>query len=133
MNHDDALQELRRQLSTGKATREQYTWAINKAESEMIDMHTVGCYDVLGYAQWEATANVYREVLGLPPCDITQRSDVSPTLSDQEYHSAMVAQLPERQSAKRSNGGGQLWEPCPRCGDEPVHLNCGYCDRHCQC
>ena len=31
------------------------------------------------------------------------------------------------------NGGGQLWEPCPRCGEEPVHLDCGYCDRHCQC
>lgn len=33
----------------------------------------------------------------------------------------------------RRNGGGQLWEPCPRCGEEPVHLDCGYCDRHCQC
>jgi len=36
-------------------------------------------------------------------------------------------------SPKRNNGGGQLWEPCPRCGEEPVHLDCGYCDRHCQC
>jgi hypothetical protein len=25
---------------------------------------------------------------------------------------------------------GQLWEPCPICGTEPVHL-CGYCDKHC--
>lgn len=33
----------------------------------------------------------------------------------------------------RRNGGGQLWEPCPRCGEEPVHVDCGYCDRHCQC
>lgn len=33
----------------------------------------------------------------------------------------------------RRNGGGQLWEPCPRCSEEPVHLDCGYCDRHCQC
>jgi len=33
----------------------------------------------------------------------------------------------------RPNGGGQLWEPCPRCGEEPVHLDCGYCGRHCQC
>lgn len=34
---------------------------------------------------------------------------------------------------KRPGGGGQLWEPCPRCGKEPVHLDCGYCDRHCRC
>lgn len=34
---------------------------------------------------------------------------------------------------KRTNGGGQLWEPCPRCGEQPVHLDCGYCDRHCRC
>lgn len=33
----------------------------------------------------------------------------------------------------RRNGGGQLWEPCPRCGQEPVHLDCGYCDKHCKC
>jgi hypothetical protein len=33
----------------------------------------------------------------------------------------------------RSNGGGQLWEDCPRCGRQPVHLDCGYCDRHCRC
>ena len=33
----------------------------------------------------------------------------------------------------RHNGGGQLWEPCPVCGDEPVHLDCGYCGQHCQC
>jgi hypothetical protein len=34
---------------------------------------------------------------------------------------------------KRRNGGGQLWEECPRCGTEPVHVDCGYCDRHCRC
>jgi len=28
---------------------------------------------------------------------------------------------------------GQLWEPCPRCGDEPVCLDCGYCEKHCVC
>ena len=28
---------------------------------------------------------------------------------------------------------GQLWEPCPRCGDEPVCLDCGLCERHCTC
>lgn len=31
------------------------------------------------------------------------------------------------------NGGGQLWEPCPICGEDPVHLDCGYCDKHCRC
>jgi hypothetical protein len=34
---------------------------------------------------------------------------------------------------KPHNGGGQLWESCPRCGTEPVHVHCGYCDKHCQC
>jgi hypothetical protein len=28
---------------------------------------------------------------------------------------------------------GQLWEPCPRCDEEPVCLDCGYCERHCRC
>ncbi len=28
---------------------------------------------------------------------------------------------------------GQLWEPCPRCEQEPVCVDCGYCQRHCRC
>ena len=28
---------------------------------------------------------------------------------------------------------GQLYEPCPICGAEPVCRNCGYCDRHGKC
>ena len=28
---------------------------------------------------------------------------------------------------------GQLWEPCPRCGDEPVCVDCGLCEQHCTC
>ncbi len=28
---------------------------------------------------------------------------------------------------------GQLWEPCPICGQEPVCLDCGYCYEHCNC
>ena len=28
---------------------------------------------------------------------------------------------------------GQLWEPCPVCGEEPVCVDCGYCARHCKC
>lgn len=28
---------------------------------------------------------------------------------------------------------GQRWEPCPRCGREPVCNECGYCERHCTC
>lgn len=28
---------------------------------------------------------------------------------------------------------GQLWEPCPRCEQEPVCANCGYCAQHCGC
>jgi len=28
---------------------------------------------------------------------------------------------------------GQLWEPCPICGQEPVCLDCGLCKKHCHC
>jgi hypothetical protein len=28
---------------------------------------------------------------------------------------------------------GQLWEPCPICGQEPVCLDCGRCVDHCHC
>lgn len=28
---------------------------------------------------------------------------------------------------------GQLWEECPRCGNEPVCADCGYCERCCNC
>jgi len=28
---------------------------------------------------------------------------------------------------------GQLWEPCPTCGQEPVCLDCGLCYDHCIC
>jgi len=28
---------------------------------------------------------------------------------------------------------GQLWEPCPICGTEPVCLDCGRCRKHCRC
>ncbi len=28
---------------------------------------------------------------------------------------------------------GQLWEPCPGCGTEPVCSDCGYCEQHCSC
>ena len=26
----------------------------------------------------------------------------------------------------------QLWEECPRCGQDPVGT-CGYCEKHCHC
>jgi len=39
--------------------------------------------------------------------------------------------------AKRVRKGplphGQLWEPCPICGREPVCLDCGRCEKHCTC
>jgi len=28
---------------------------------------------------------------------------------------------------------GQLWEPCPICGREPVCVDCGLCRDHCDC
>ena len=28
---------------------------------------------------------------------------------------------------------GQLWQECPKCGTEPVCLDCEYCSRHCHC
>lgn len=39
--------------------------------------------------------------------------------------------------AKRVRKGplphGQLWEPCPICRREPVCVDCGVCERHCDC
>lgn len=36
---------------------------------------------------------------------------------------------------KRRGSSGQLWEPCARrgCENEPVCVDCGYCNRHCNC
>ena len=28
---------------------------------------------------------------------------------------------------------GQLWEPCPICRREPVCVDCGVCEKHCDC
>ena len=38
------------------------------------------------------------------------------------------------QFSKRKSSG-QLWQPCNRrgCNNEPVCLDCEYCDDHCQC
>jgi len=41
-------------------------------------------------------------------------------------------QIMERER-KGSIPHGQLWEPCPRCRQEPVCLNCGLCEQHCIC
>ena len=40
---------------------------------------------------------------------------------------------PQQHERRGPMPNGQLWEPCPRCGDEPVCLDCGYCRRHCVC
>ncbi len=133
-NHQQAVTELRRQLKTGEATRQQYERVIESMESIMIEMHAAGSFDVLGYMQAEATANAYRAALNLEPSSIrAQAATISPTLTNAEYQSAVAATLPQSTRQPRRNGGGQLWEPCPRCGEEPVHLDCGYCDRHCRC
>jgi len=134
MNHQQAVTELRRQLKTGETNRQQYEHAIEMMESEMITMHAAGAFDVLGYMQCEATANAYRAALNLEPSSIrAQAATISPTLTNAEYQSAVAATLPQSTRRPRHNGGGQLWEPCPRCDEEPVHLDCRYCDQHCQC
>lgn len=28
---------------------------------------------------------------------------------------------------------GQLWQECPRCGEEPVCIDCERCKKHCRC
>lgn len=28
---------------------------------------------------------------------------------------------------------GQLWQPCRKCGQEPVCLDCELCEKHCKC
>lgn len=34
---------------------------------------------------------------------------------------------------KRMPKRGQMWEPCPICGQQPVCVGCGYCDDCCVC
>jgi hypothetical protein len=134
MNHQQAVTELRRQLKTGEATRQQYERVIESMESTMIEMHAAGEFDVMGYARSEATANAYREALDLEPSSIREQvSTLSPTLTDADYRSAVSANLPQPSPRKSS---GQLWEPCAKrgCDNEPSCLDCGYClDKHCHC
>jgi len=132
--HATAVRELLRQLGSGEATCQQYERVVEQMESDMIEMHAVGAFDVLHYMQCEATANAYREALQLEPSSIrAQAAQISSTLTNAEYQTAVAATLPQTMRQQRRNGGGQLWEPCPRCGEGPVHLDCGYCDLHCKC
>ena len=43
------------------------------------------------------------------------------------------AEREEKRVRKGPFPHGQLWEPCPICGREPVCLDCGLCEQHCDC
>jgi len=42
-------------------------------------------------------------------------------------------QLVPREPAGNKMPHGQLWEPCPICHQEPVCVDCGFCEKHCTC
>lgn len=41
---------------------------------------------------------------------------------------ATHVKCPEKQASEGPKKTGQLWEPCPRCGQEPVYMPLGLCD-----
>ena len=132
MNHQQAVAELLRQLRTGEATHTMYQRVIDEMELRMTAMHVEGAYDVLGYMQAEATANAYREALGQPPTDITERAKVSPSLTNSEYAAAMASQLPRYAQATTRDTDES--DSCHYCGmaatsigffGEPVCPECG--------
>lgn len=129
MTHTQAVSELRRQLQNAEATREQYQRVIDEMEDEMIAMHIAASFDVLRYAQCEATVAAYRAVLDLPKSNIRKRATVSPTLTNSEYQVAMKSQFPEPARPKRALT--QLWEPCQDCGAEPSYLEYDFRCKNC--
>jgi len=56
---------------------------------------------------------------------------------DLEIETAELVARGEMQIIEHERRGpmpnGQLWEPCPICGQEPVCVDCGYCAEHCHC
>ncbi len=141
MNHEEAVKELNRQLSTGEATRQQYEEVIAVMEGRMAQMHLTANYDVIGYMTAEATANAYREALGLPKSDISARVSevVSPTMSDPEYQAAVTAAVGDAlPKPKKGSGYGKRGirydEECETCGRVSDVCNwCGHCEKHCTC
>jgi len=69
------------------------------------------------------------------PCpDITSGLGIGGAGSD-DYNINTERDVPYSGTGQKRtpSGGGQLWQDCPRCDEQPVHLDCGYCDRHCRC
>jgi hypothetical protein len=131
MTHEQAVTELKRQLATGESTPTQYQQVIDRMESEMVVMHTEASYDVLRYMQCEATANAYREAIAMPKSDITEKSAVSPALTNGEYRTAIATQLP--QPKPRRHSGTRYEENCSICGKYSFEIcnTCGGCPRCC--
>jgi len=44
-----------------------------------------------------------------------------------------TGQLVPREPAGVKMPHGQLWELCPICHQEPVCVDCGFCEKHCTC
>lgn len=136
MTYQEMLVELKRQLTTGEATREQYRAAVDYCELQMAEMHAAACYDVRGYSSLEQSANCYREALSLEPSTVSARARVPASLSDAEYKPAISAQLPELSNPSQWRGfSGELWQECEHrgCHTEPVCVNCFRCRKHCGC
>lgn len=101
-------------------------------------------YDVNGMTQREAAAEANRLNAGLAKqaeaqiakpqsMDIESGLGIGGVGSD-DY--SIHTETPVSYASKttgRKMARGQLWEPCPRCGTEPVCVDCGYCKTHCKC
>ena len=54
-------------------------------------------------------------------------------LVHRKYHSMAATPARAWSDYRRAVNYGNLWEPCERCGREPVCAQCMVCDRHCVC
>ena len=50
-------------------------------------------------------------------------------LDDEEERQLQAQLQPQLQGVERAHGRAQIWEPCPRCGQEPIYLPAGLCQR----
>jgi hypothetical protein len=59
-----------------------------------------------------------------------------PTAAEEMEHIEAKIRYADREARRVRRGplpNGQLWEPCPICRREPVCVDCGLCEKHCDC
>jgi hypothetical protein len=96
-----------------------------KCRQSFLDMQAHGDYDMLCSIRDENTYEAIRRAV--PDANLPPWSDaiaqIRTSMSDAEVIDAVaVAGYTPR------HGTTQLWEPCPKCGQEPIYLETGLCE-----